>query len=55
VTEVVVSVGPGQDVAALPSGDRYLGFVFARADTPDEVEAALREAWASIEVGITAS
>jgi biotin carboxylase len=26
----------------LPEGDSYLGFVFARGDTPDDVEAALR-------------
>jgi len=28
----------------LPEGDSYLGFIFARGDTPEEVEAALREA-----------
>jgi len=28
----------------LPEGDSYLGFIFARGTTPDEVEAALREA-----------
>ena len=31
-------------VVPLPEGDRYLGFAFARAATPDLVEAALREA-----------
>jgi biotin carboxylase len=55
VTEVVMSAGAGQDVVALPAGDRYLGFVFARAGTADDVEAALRAAWARIEVDITAS
>ncbi len=55
VTDVVISVGAGQDVVALPAGDRYLGFVFARADTADAVEAALRAAWAAIEIEITAS
>ena len=55
VTDVVMSIGVGQDVVALPGGDRYLGFVFARADTPDAVEAALRRAWAEIAVDITAS
>jgi biotin carboxylase len=34
----------GGDVVPLPEGDRYLGFVFARAATPDDVEAALRRA-----------
>ncbi|MGI8753643.1 MAG: ATP-grasp domain-containing protein [Acidimicrobiales bacterium] len=53
VTGVVMTVGAGQDVLALPAGDRYLGFVFARARTADEVEAALRTAWANIEVVIS--
>ncbi|HZA00003.1 MAG TPA: ATP-grasp domain-containing protein [Acidimicrobiales bacterium] len=55
VTGVIISIGPGQEVAALPAGDRYLGFVFARAATPDAVESALRQAWAALEVDITAS
>lgn len=55
VTDVVISVGPGQHVVALPEGDRYLGFVFARADHPDAVEAALRTAWAALDVDIIAS
>ena len=55
VTGVVITVGVGQDVVALPAGDRYLGFVFARAGTADEVEAALRTAWSAIEVEISAS
>ena len=28
----------------LPEGDSYLGFIFARGDSPGEVEAALRAA-----------
>ena len=55
VTGVVITAGVGQEAVALPAGDRYLGFVFARAGTADEVEAALRTAWATIEVEITAS
>lgn len=54
VTDVVMTVGAGEDVVALPAGDRYLGFVFAQAATADEVEAALRAAWASVEIDITA-
>lgn len=55
VTEVTMSVAAGQRVVALPAGDRYLGFVFAEAETPDETERALRTAWAAIEIDITAS
>lgn len=54
VTDVVMTVGVGQDVVALPGGDRYLGFVFALAATADQVEAALRTAWAGVEVDVTA-
>ncbi len=34
----------GQELVPWPEGDRYPGFVFARAGTPEQVEAALREA-----------
>lgn len=43
----------GQRVVALPAGDRYLGFVFARAGSADEVEAALRAAWSTLAVDVT--
>ena len=38
----------GQDVVPLPEGSRYLGFIFARAETPARAEAALREAHARL-------
>jgi biotin carboxylase len=55
VTGVTISIGAGQEVLALPAGDRYLGFVFARAATADVVELALRRAWAALDVEITVS
>lgn len=55
ITEVTITIGPGDWVEALPEGDRYLGFVFARAGTPDQVEAALREAWATLRADISVS
>lgn len=36
----------------LPEGDSYLGFIFARADTPDAVEQALRNAHARLHFDI---
>ena len=39
-----LTIGPGRQVIPLPEGDRYLGFLFARADGPEEVEHALRTA-----------
>ena len=48
VTEVTISAHPGQTLVPLPEGSRYLGFLFARAETPDQVEAALRRAHATL-------
>jgi biotin carboxylase len=50
VVGVEISIPAGRPVVPLPEGDRYLGFVFARAHTPDQVVEALRRAEAGIEV-----
>jgi biotin carboxylase len=42
VDDVVISVHAGQELVPLPEGWQYLGFIFARAETPAEVEDALR-------------
>ena len=47
-----ISIAPGRPVEPLPEGDRYLGFLFAKAQTPAQVEAALREAHSRLEVVI---
>lgn len=52
ITAVELSIAAGRRVAALPEGDRYLGFVFAKAPTPAEVESALRAAHGALEVRI---
>jgi hypothetical protein len=44
VTSVHVSAKQGQRLVPLPEGASYLGFIFARAETPAEVENALRGA-----------
>jgi biotin carboxylase len=41
---VTISIPKGQAIVPLPEGSRYLGFIFSRATTPAEAEAALREA-----------
>lgn len=41
---VTITIHRGEEVIPLPEGSRYLGFIFARAETPESVEAALREA-----------
>jgi biotin carboxylase len=48
-----ITVPVGRTLTPLPDGDRYLGFLFARAATPAAVEAALREAAARIVMVIT--
>lgn len=50
ITGLEITVPRGRAVIALPEGDRYLGFLFARADTPEEVEAALRAGYAALDV-----
>jgi biotin carboxylase len=47
-----ISIARGKPVVPLPEGDRYLGFLFAKADTPEQVEQALREAHARLEIDI---
>ena len=49
-----LTIGPGRHVMPLPEGDRYLGFLFARADGPDGVEHALRTAHGHLEIVIGA-
>lgn len=39
-------------IKPLPEGASYLGFIFARADTPEDVERALREAHAQLQIRI---
>ncbi len=45
-----ITVPRGEVLVPLPEGDRYLGFLFARAATPAAVETALRAAWSRLEV-----
>ena len=52
VEEVTISAHPGQRLVPLPEGSRYLGFIFARAESPEAVEAALRESHAQLEFEI---
>jgi biotin carboxylase len=47
-----ISIAPGRPLRPLPEGDRYLGFIFAKAETPEQVEAALRKAHGELEVEV---
>ena len=44
IEEVNITIPIGEEIVPLPEGDKYLGFIFARAETPEAVEATLREA-----------
>jgi hypothetical protein len=49
VDEVIVSARPAQELTPLPDGFLYVGFIFARARTPADVESALRGAFDRLE------
>jgi biotin carboxylase len=44
IEDVVITAHVGQTLVPWPEGWRYPGFIFARGDTPEAVEAALRAA-----------
>jgi biotin carboxylase len=44
IEEINITIAVNHPVTPLPFGNQYLGFIFARGDMPDQVEAALREA-----------
>jgi len=50
IVDLEISVRQGYELIALPEGSSYLGFIFARADTPLQAEQALRSAFACLNV-----
>ncbi len=52
IEDVTISIPLGGAVVPVPEGNRYLGFIFAHADTPEAVTAALREAHRALEFTI---
>ncbi len=48
IEEIVITAKPGQEMLPLPEGASYLGFVFARAETPALAVEALRKAHARL-------
>jgi len=52
VDAVIVTAKPDQKLVPLPEGASYLGFIFARADSPDTVERAIRRAHACLHFAI---
>ncbi len=52
IARLDITIGRGRPVRPLPEGDRYLGFLFARGESPEEVEGALRTAHGLLEIEI---
>jgi hypothetical protein len=55
ITELAITARLHDPIAAWPEGSSYLGFLFARGETPEEVEQALRQAHEKLSFKITAS
>ncbi|HEX3833664.1 MAG TPA: ATP-grasp domain-containing protein, partial [Solirubrobacteraceae bacterium] len=49
---VEITIARGRPVVPLPDGDRYLGFMFARAASADAVERALRTAHGRLRISV---
>jgi len=52
VEDVIITIPNGQDVLPMPFGGRYLGFIFARSDMPEDAEEAIREAHQTLSITI---
>jgi biotin carboxylase len=52
IESVTITVDPGQTVVPLPDGASYLGFLFARGESPALVEQSLRDAHAALSFAI---
>jgi biotin carboxylase len=55
VEDVIITAKQGQKLVPLPEGNSYLGFIFARGDSPDQVELALRLAHQQLRFEIAAA
>ena len=53
ITELAITARLHDAIAAWPDGSSYLGFLFARGDTPEKVEQSLREAHEKLSFTIT--
>lgn len=53
ITEMVITARLQDYIAAWPEGSSYLGFLFARGNSPEEVEHAIREAHKKLNFRIT--
>ena len=52
VDEIRITAKVGQQLVPLPEGASYLGFIFAHADSPGDVERTLRDAHSRLRFNI---
>jgi biotin carboxylase len=55
IEEIQITAKLHYPITPLPEGDSYLGFIFARGETPDAVDAALRAAHRLLDIVIESS
>jgi len=52
IVDIQITAVPGQIITPPPEGASYLGFIFSRGATPQQAEAALRQAHALLSFDI---
>ena len=52
ITEIIITARLNDFIAAWPEGSSYLGFIFAKADSPEEAESAIRAAHTKLRFSI---
>ena len=50
VKDILINIREGYELVPLPEGSSYLGFMFACAPTPEQVETALRAAHGELKI-----
>jgi hypothetical protein len=55
IERIDITAKIGQKLVPLPEGASYLGFIFARGQTAEEVEASLRDAHSKLHFKISAA
>ena len=55
IVDIEITAKVGHALEPLPEGSTYLGFIFSRGESPEEVERSLRRAHAKLRFQITAS
>ena len=50
IVDITITVPRGRHIDPLPEGDRYLGFIIAAGEEPEQVERSLREAHSLLDI-----